>query len=195
MLADSDATRDDNDRKFQWQLEVYKQLHETCRHHYRLEWQLLQVGVITAIGVLTFGFRNENSVLQTWSHILSGVALVFISYAMHRQAVGYLHAMEHLVYYAGLIRDPNVRKPGSGLRSAAVQGRAILLLAGTVLFFYGVWKGGPVLTCCNLLVGIVGVTILFLILYDMVSARNKIEKKCRDERDSLGIDARNSSCD
>ena len=54
MPTDNDATRDDNDRKFQWQLEIYKQLHETCRHHYRLEWQLLQVGVIAAIGVLYF---------------------------------------------------------------------------------------------------------------------------------------------
>ena len=123
--------------------EVYKQLHETCRFHYRLEWQLLQVGVIAAIGVLTFGFGNVNSDLGSWLFIGSGVGLVWISYAMHRQSIGYLQAIEHLVCYARLIGDPNVRKPTGGWRSAAVQGRVILFLVGAGLFFFGVWKGTP----------------------------------------------------
>ena len=116
--------------------EVYKQLHETCRHHYRLEWQLLQVGVIAAIGMLTFGFRNVNSDLRSWLFIGSGVALVWISYAMYRQSKGYLQANEHLVFYARLIGDPNVRKPGGGWKSAAVQGRVILFLLGAWLFLF-----------------------------------------------------------
>ena len=123
--------------------EVYKQLHETCRYHYRLEWQLLQVGVIAAIGVLAFGVDSENSFLRSRLFIGSGVALVWISYAMHRQSKGYLQANEFLVCYARLIGDPNVRKPTGGWRSAAVQGRVILFLVGAFLFVFGVWKGTP----------------------------------------------------
>ena len=144
MPTDKEIEPNDNGNKFQKQLEVYKQLHETCRHHYRLEWQLLQVGVIATIGMLTFGFRNVNSDLRSWLFIGSGVALVWISYAMYRQSKGYLQANEHLVFYARLIGDPNVRKPGAGWKSAAVQGRVILFLVGAVLFFIGVWKGTPV---------------------------------------------------
>ena len=140
MPTDKEIEPNDNGSKFQKQLEVYKQLHETCRHHYRLEWQLLQVGVIAAIGMLTFGFRNVNWDLRSWLFIGSGVALVWISYAMYRQSKGYLQANEHLVFYARLIGDPNVRKPGAGWKSAAVQGRVILFLVGAVLFSIGVWN-------------------------------------------------------
>ena len=140
--------------------EVYKQLHETCRHHYRLEWQLLQVGVIAAIGVLAFGVDSENSFLRSRLFIGSGVALVWISYAMHRQSKGYLQAIEHLVCYARLIGDPNVRKPERAWKSAAVQGRAILYLVGAALFFYGVWQDTLVAKWLQLLLSIIWIIIL-----------------------------------
>ena len=126
---------DSDDRR-----EIYRQLYETCRNHYRLEWQLLQVGAITAIGVLAIGLENETSGFRSLLFIVSGVALSWISYAMHRQSIGYSRAYKHLQCFAAQICDPNVPTPSRALGSAAVQGRVILLLVGAVLFFYGVWK-------------------------------------------------------
>ena len=176
MPPDNDAKPNDNGVEFQKQVEFYKQLHETCRHHYRLEWQLLQVGVIVSLGVLTFGFKSGDSDLRGWLLIASGFALVWISYAMHRQSLGYLKANKSLVHYAHLIGDPNVKKPQDGLRSAAFQGRLIPLVVGSFLIGYGIW------ICPKLpewsrytIIGIVEMIPLY-IAYETITARKKIEK-------------------
>ena len=76
----------------------------------------------------------------------SGFALMWISYAMFRQSIGYLRALKHLLCYEDSMRDPNVRLPEKAWQSAAVQGRWILLVVGFALCLYGVWSvcAGPV---------------------------------------------------
>ena len=182
MPTNKEIEPNDNGNRFQKQLEVYKQLHETCRHHYRLEWQLLQVGVIAAIGVLAFGVDSENSDLRSRLFIGSGVALEWISYAMHRQAKGYLQANKYLVCYARLFDDPNVRKPENGLKSAAVQGRVILFLVGAALFFYGVWQDTLVAKWLQLLLSSIWIIILSCAGYAMRPKGKEKQKKLRGDK-------------
>lgn len=178
----------DDSEKIQKQLEVYKQLHETCRHHYRLEWQLLQVGVIAAIGVLTFRSRNGSSDLGSWLLMVSGFALMWISYAMHRQSSGYLRALKHLLCYADLMRDPNVRWPGKAWQSAAVQGRWILLFVGVALCQYGVWKCFPGPEWLRLPLCLIWAMIFSYVLYvNMSKGKEKLRGDIPGQNDCESI--------
>jgi ABC-type polysaccharide/polyol phosphate export permease len=159
------------------EIEVYKQLHETCRHHYRLEWQLFQVGVLAAIALLAFGLENQGNDLKRLSFIVSGLVLVGFSYAMHRQALGFLQANKHLLCYAKIMGDPNVQDPRHRFTSAAVLSRVILLVGGIMLFWYGILgsiKIHDYIQC--LAIGTGGIIIPGYVAYTMITARKKIDK-------------------
>ena len=68
------------------QLEIYKQRYETFRFFYRLEWQLLQVGVVIGLGLFALGVENDNGNPCNWRYFASRGVFLGFSYAMHRMA-------------------------------------------------------------------------------------------------------------
>ena len=120
------------------QLEIYRQRYETFRFHYRLEWQMLQAGV--AIGLVTLGLGEKAFDPKWWQFLISGSVFLTFSYAMHRMAKGNREHRPIWMHYARVVGDPTVAEIGSPWKSAAVQARVVLFLAGLILIGVGVWK-------------------------------------------------------
>ena len=120
------------------ELEIYKQRYETFRFFYRLEWQLLQVGVVIGLGLLALGVERDSGNLNNWQFLAGGGVFLGFSYAMHRMAIGTRKNHPSWMHYARRVGDANVREMGSPWKSAAVQARMLLFSAGGILIIVGV---------------------------------------------------------
>ena len=120
------------------ELEIYRQRCETYRFQYRLEWQLLQVGVVIGLGLLALGVERDSGNLNNWQFLAGGGVFLGFSYAMHRMAIGTRKNHPSWMHYARRVGDANVREMGSPWKSAAVQARMLLFSAGGILIIVGV---------------------------------------------------------
>ena len=122
------------------QLEIYKQRYETFRFFYRLEWQLLQVGVVIGLGLFALGVENENGNPNNWRYFASGSVFLGFSYAMHRMAKSTMENYPSWIEYARVVGDFNVRAPGEWWGSAAVWGRVLLHSLGVMLILCAICR-------------------------------------------------------